>query len=288
MSRQPKGDLIIIGGHEDKEGEQVILKEVAKRVTRRGRSNGHSHNGAGHGSLVITTVASRFPQALAEEYKRVFRNLGVTNIDVVEIETRAEAHHDANVEKIRKASVVFFTGGDQLRISSQIGDSPTYQCLLDLYQDGGTIVGTSAGAAVMSETMIIQGSGDETNEIYTLGMAPGLGLVENIVIDSHFAERGRMGRLLGAVAENPKNLGICIDEDTAIIVEQGKRFKVIGSGGVYVVDGSTVSYSSLSDARPEGVLSIYGVTVHVLGTDDRFDIVERQPIISPSAQKQIA
>ncbi len=181
--------------------------------------------------------------------------------------------------KVRDASVVYFTGGDQLRITSQVGDSPVFRCLLDIYRRGATIAGTSAGAAAMSETMLISGPSDHSPEISALGMAPGLGFISSVVVDSHFAERGRFGRLLGAVAQNPRNIGLGIDEDTAIVVEQDERFRVLGSGGVYLVDGSGVSYSSLSERRPEGILSIFDVRVHVLGDGDAYDLKRRRPVI---------
>lgn len=176
------------------------------------------------------------------------------------------------------ARVVFFTGGDQLRISSQIGDSDMFKCLRELYFDGGTIVGTSAGAAAMPETMLIGGASDASNRVSTLSMAPGLAFAHDMVIDSHFAERGRMGRLLGAVVQNPRNLGIGIDEDTAIVLERGDGFWVEGSGAVYVVDGSGISYSSLAERQPEGVVRMDDVSLHVLGAGDRFDLKERRPL----------
>jgi len=137
----------------------------------------------------------------------------------------------------------------------------------------------------MSEAMLISGPSDQSQEISALGMAPGLGLTHEIVIDSHFAERGRIGRLLGAVAQNPKNLGIGIDEDTAIIVEREERFRVRGSGAVYVVDGTEVDYSSLSEKNPEGILSVFGVRLHVLGDGDTYDLRNRQPIIPDEVQQ---
>src|ERR687886_2766601 len=112
-----------------------------------------------------------------------------------------------------------------------LGGSPAFHCLQDLYARGGTIAGTSAGAAAMSSTMLFGRAGDKSHQLFSLEMAPGLGLLSDVVIDSHFAERGRLGRLLGAVAQNPRNLGIGIDEDTAIVVEEGVRFRVLGSGG---------------------------------------------------------
>jgi cyanophycinase len=116
-------------------------------------------------------------------------------------------------------------------------------------------------------------------------MAPGLGFIRNVSIDSHFAQRGRMGHLLGVVAQNPRNLGLGIDEDTAIVVKGSDTFRVIGSGAVYAVDGSTVSYSSLSEKQPEGILSIYDVRLHVLGADDTFDLNKRLPQHAPEQER---
>jgi cyanophycinase len=216
----------------------------------------------------------------------VFKELGVQHIEVLDVRSRNEARRPEAVEKIRKASVVFFTGGDQLRITSQLGDSPVFQCLQERFEDGLTVAGTSAGAAAMPDTMLISGAGDESNEISALGMAPGLGLIHGVVIDSHFAERGRFGRLLGAVAQNPMNLGIGIDEDTAIVLQRD-QFRVLGSGAVYVMDGTRISYSSLSESHPKGILSIYDVKLHVLARNDHFDLAHKHPIIAEEARADL-
>jgi cyanophycinase len=266
MSNKPKGRLIIIGGHEEKEGKQTILKAVAQRAR------------SGRGCLAIVTVATNQPEEIGREYRKLFTDLGVKQIEIVDIRTRDEAADDTHIQKIAGASVIFFTGGDQLRITSQIGDSPLFRCMNDLYQKGATIAGTSAGAAAMPETMLIAGASDESHRISALEMAPGLAFLSGVVIDSHFAERGRMGRLLGAVAQNPRNIGLGIDEDTAIIVTAQERFEVIGSGAVYVVDGMDISYSSLSQQHPEGIVSIYDIKLHVLGQDDYYDLQARRPI----------
>jgi cyanophycinase len=270
VTAQPKGKLIIIGGHEDKQDEEQILKEVAKA--------------ARHGKLVLVTVATQEPKTVAKDYAKAFQKLGIDDMAVLDIRIREDAYDEQTVEILSQAKVVFFTGGDQLRITSQIGDSPVFRCMQALYHQGTVIVGTSAGAAAMPATMLISGAGDESSRMSALGMAPGLGFLDNAVIDSHFAERGRMGRLLGAVAQNPKNLGIGIDEDTAIIVEQQQKLRVIGSGAVYILDGSTISYSSLSEAHPEGIISLYDVRLHVLGDGDQFDLIERQPVIPDQAE----
>ena len=271
MPAHPKGTLIIIGGHEDKDGDAIILEEVAKRI-----KNGNR--------LVLITVASQQPEELAAEYRTVFRRLGVTKVDMLDIRSRADAADEQHDKLLDGAPVVFFTGGDQLRITSQIGDTPVFRRLHRLYEEGGTIVGTSAGAAAMPETMLVSGAGDESYSISALEMAPGLGFLRGVVVDSHFAERGRIGRLLGAVTQNPSNIGLGIDENTAIVVERGKHFRVLGSGAVYVADGCHISYSSLSEKHPEGIVSIHDVTLHVLGKGDKYDLVERRPVVPRSTK----
>jgi cyanophycinase len=270
--RRKKGPLIIIGGHEEKDPDRecTILEEVVKAVRR--------------GMLVIVTAATNLPRELAEEYTGVFKRMGVKKIGVLDIRTREEAYDRDTVRKLDHASVLFFTGGDQLRITSQVGDTPVYERMLEIHQNGGAIAGTSAGAAAMPETMVFAGRNDESQQISTLGMAPGLGLLKGIVVDSHFAERGRFGRLLGTVAQNPKNLGIGIDENTAIVVENETSFRVIGAGAVYVMDGTHITYSNLSEKRPEGVLTIYNTILHVLGEGDRFDLSHKQPIPPKDSQ----
>src|SRR5690606_15641568 len=158
------------------------------------------------------------------------------------------------------ATGVFFTGGDQLKITSQIGDTPVYKRIREIYEEGGLIAGTSAGASVVCETMIVRGNGDESHRVRSaLMLACGLALIRDVIIDQHFAERGRMGRLVGAIAENPRNLGIGLDEDTAIVVENNRSFYVLGTGAVYVIDGTGVSYSNIAEAKAEHTLSIYDI-----------------------------
>ena len=266
MTGKIKGSLIIIGGAEDKGPKSKILEEVASRARK------------GKGPLVVITVATNLPQEVGDEYVESFNRLGVRHVEVVDIRTREDAYDERNVSTLVKASVVFFTGGDQLRITSQVGDSPMYRCMEQMYRQGVTIAGTSAGAAAMSETMLISGPNDESFEVFTLGMAPGLGFIRNAVVDTHFAERGRIGRLLGAVSQNPRNLGIGIDEDTAIIVEAETGFRVVGSGAVYAVDGASLTYTSLSEENREGTLCMFNIKLHVLAEGCSFNLLERQPV----------
>ena len=258
------GTLIIIGGHEerDPDGKREILREVARRV-----------NG---GKLVLATVASHQPEGYFADYEKAFGDLGLGELVELYLNDRCEAESDSKLSVLDEAAGVFFSGGDQLRITSQVGDTPVEQKVRKLFQRGGVIAGTSAGASAMSETMLVKGTSAETHRIGDLHMAPGLGLIRNVIIDQHFAERGRFGRLLGAVAHNPRVLGLGVDEDTAAVVE-GDRFRVIGSGAVYAFDGQHMTHSNVAEASADRVLSMHNVKVHVLGTGDEFDLRERRP-----------
>jgi cyanophycinase len=262
---QPTRTLITIGGHEDKKGEKVVLREVARRV--------------GKGKLVVTTVASHKPEGYFEDYEPVFRELGVEEVVLLEIHERKDASEAKNLDILDGASGVFFTGGDQLKITSQIGDTPVFRRIQEIYQQGGVIAGTSAGASVVCETMLVSGSSDESHKVGdTLRMAPGLGLIQQVIIDQHFAERGRMGRLLGAVSQNPRILGIGIDEGTALVIENETKVRVLGEGAVYVVDATGVTHSNIAEKGVSGeALSIYDIKLHVLSHDDQFDIPTRRP-----------
>lgn len=261
-----QGPLIIIGGHEDKDGDRVILRAVAERLKG--------------GRLVVATIASLAPEGYFETYQKAFAALGVTDLVELYVENRAEAHDDGKLALLDGAAGVFFSGGDQLRISSQIGDTPIEARIRQIWHEGGVLAGTSAGASVMSDTMMVRGPSAETHRIGDLQLAPGLGLVRDVIIDQHFAERGRIGRLLGAVAQSPRVLGVGIDEDTAIIV-QGDTFRVIGSGAVYVVDAEGVTASNIAEGRPDNTLSMFDVRLHVLASGDGLDLLTRRPLDQP-------
>ena len=258
------GTLIIIGGHEDRDpkGERLILREVARRIR--------------NGKLILATIASHQPEGYFEEYRAAFADLGIEELVELYIEDRCEAGDREKLEVLEGAAGLFFSGGDQLRITSQIGDTGIEARVRSLYQRGGVVAGTSAGASVMSDTMLVRGTSQESYRIGDLHMAPGLGLIRNVIIDQHFAERGRFGRLLGAVAHNPRVLGIGIDEDTAAVVE-GDVLQVVGKGAVYVVDGTDVTHSNVAEAEPEATLSMHNVTVHVLSHGDVYDLATRTP-----------
>ena len=273
-TKKKEGTLIIIGGAEKKDPERKILKEVARQA-----------NG---GKLVVVTVATEDPEEVWKEYRKIFREIGVTKIDHLDVRIREEAASGDRVKILNGAKVVFFTGGDQLKITSQLGDSAVYQTVEKIYQEGGTVAGTSAGASVMSETMLVTGDAEQSHQIgKLLAMAPGLGLIQDVVVDQHFAERGRLGRLLGAIAQNPRYMGMGIDENTAVVV-RGQAMEVIGAGAVYVLDGSGSTYSNLAekDQDQDKTMSVFDIKLHVLSEGNVFDLAERRPEIPPKPEEE--
>lgn len=262
---------MIIGGHEDRAPESDIMQAIRDRAKK--------------GSIVIMTAGTQLPKEVIQEYTDAFQEAGIAQVNVIDIRTREDGFKAENVKVAEQAAGIFFTGGDQLRITSQLGDSDVYKTIARRYTEGMTIMGTSAGAAMMAEGMIINGAGDESGESNSIGMAPGMNLLPGTVIDSHFAERGRMGRLLTAIAQNPALIGLGIDENTAAMVKSGSELCVIGSGAVYIVDGSRISYSSLSEKDAEGVVSIHDMTLHVLGRDAVYDLTNRRPVVTEQEQE---
>jgi cyanophycinase len=265
MNADTKGNLIIIGGAEDKEGKCEILNKVVEM------------SGKEESRIVVMTTATEHPKEVGSQYRKIFKRLGVKDIDVVNINSRFDAQSEEYAGAISDASCIFFTGGDQLRITSLLGGTPAYESLHNAYNRGALLVGTSAGASAMSSNMIVEGTDDDAPKYCTLKMAPGLGLLHEVIIDQHFAQRGRIGRLLVAVAQNPHMLGVGIDEDTAIVVD-GDTFRVIGSQTVTVVDGMYIGQTNVSELMPQEPLALTDIKLHILPREYGFDLSARKPI----------
>jgi cyanophycinase len=266
------GTLIIIGGHEDKKRDRLILRALAARA--RG------------GALVVVTAASNLPDELWGDYEPIFRDLGVDDVRHLHVDTRQDAHDPERLRLLDGAAVVFFTGGNQLKLTSQLGGTPVYNRVRELFEQGGCVAGTSAGASVVSETMLVTGDSAASPRVAdAVRMAPGFGFLPGVIVDQHFAERGRIGRLVGAVAQNPRIVGIGIDEDTAVVCE-GPTLTVLGSGGVYVVDGREMSHNNLVDEASDRTLSVFDLRLHLLNTGDTFDLAERRPACAPAREAE--
>ena len=251
------GPAFAIGGHEDREGERLILRAVAAALP--------------HPVLVVATVASRrFPQDLFETYREAFAPMGV------DVRHLGADHDTGDTAVLDGAGGVFFTGGDQLRIVDVIGGTPLGDAIVRLWHGGAVVAGTSAGASVLGATMIGRGRGEESPTDDSVELEQGLGIVPSLVIDQHFAERGRIGRLVAAVAAAPQSLGVGIDENTAIDV-RGDVFEVLGVGGVTVVDGAELR--AVGEGEGGRVLSVTDVRAHLLAAGDRFDLAARHAVI---------
>lgn len=264
MGNKAKGNLVIIGGAEDKTGECRILKHLTVLA------------GGSNARISIVTTASEESNEAGALYMDVFRRLGAGDVKIMNINTRDKANEDTIAELATEPTCIFFTGGDQLRITSILGGTKAYFALHEACRRGIFIAGTSAGASAMSGAMVIDGSGNDPARKCTLKMAPGLGLLEEVLIDQHFHQRGRIGRLLCGVAENPFILGIGVDEDTAVRVYQDEHFEVLGSNSVMIVDGWKIKSSNVSELKPDENLAIANVTIHVLPAGYGFDMHRRE------------
>jgi cyanophycinase len=266
---RPKGRLLIIGGHEDKKHEKIILRRFVQLV--------------GRGKIVVATIATSEPRQSWNEYERVFRGLGAAHVHHLAVEERAEADALPPMKVLEDAAGVFFTGGDQLKITSVIGDTPVFSRIHEILLEGGVIAGTSAGASVMTETMLVGGGAEHSHRIEdNLRLAPGLGFAKDMVVDQHFAERGRINRLLAVIAQNPRIIAIGIDENTAVELRPNRAFRVIGEGGVTVLDGRGITYTNVAEATDNGTLTLFGVKLHLLSQGDRFDVNVREPDAHPA------
>jgi cyanophycinase len=263
LEEKAKGCLLIIGGAEDKTEGSVILKQTLSLLKDAD-------------ILTVLTTATEKPEEVGQNYLSVFKKLGIKNVQILNISTRDEANSDTFSEKIKKSKCIFITGGDQLRLTSILGGTVSGSELKNLYNNGGCIMGTSAGASVMSSTMIVKGNDNEPAKKCTLKMAPGLGLISGVIIDQHFDQRGRFGRLMCGVAENPEVIGIGIDEDTCVKLFADMHFEVIGTNAVTIIDGSTIKSSNVSELKQNEILAIMGVTVNILPQGYGFDLISRK------------
>lgn len=258
-----RGLLIAIGGAEDKVGGRQILTQLVERA-------------GGKGAVIaVFPVASRVQAAMEATYRGIFEAMGV-EVRSVHIRSRADACDAANVALLRGASAAFFTGGAQGRVVSLIGGTPMAQQIRRAHRDGMMVAGTSAGASVLCQHMIAQGRSGYAPKRQSVTMAPGLGLTKRLVIDQHFAQRHRIGRLFAAVALNPFLIGVGIDEDTAVVAT-GSRLEVIGKGTVTIIDGSRLRHTDIHETPASRPATVLGLEVHVLTAGCAFDVDAREP-----------
>ena len=265
------GHLLVIGGAEDKYNERRILKKFLELA------------GGERAEVLIVPVASDFPEFAADVYTQAFRNLGVANPRVLRATSRQDIVH-ADVDKMLDGVTgVFMTGGDQMRLVSLLGGTKLAEGIRRLVRDTNVVLaGTSAGAAAMSTSMIVRGEPSSHPHKNAVKLSPGLGFLKNIIIDQHFTERGRISRLITAVSFNPYNLGIGIDENTAIILNSEGIMEVYGQGSVTIVDGSQITYNEIAEVGDNQEFSVCGVQLHVLRDGLIYDFMNRHPLQIPN------
>jgi len=267
------GHLLVIGGAEDKYNERRILRKFLELTGKDG----------GETQVLIVPVASDFPEFAADVYVQAFRRLGIAQPRVLRATSRQDVFDaDANA-LFDGADGVFITGGDQMRLVSLLGGTKFAQKLRDKVAETNVVLaGTSAGAAGMSTSMIVRGDATPHPHKNSVRLSPGLGFLKNIIIDQHFTERGRISRLITAVSYNPYNLGIGIDENTAIILDNEGVLEVFGAGSVTIVDGSQITYNEIAEVDDYESFSVCGVQLHILGNGLIYDYFGRTPLQPPN------
>lgn len=266
-----RGYIIPIGGAEEKFHNPEILDRFVEVCG--GRS----------ARIAIIPTASELENT-GRNYEKLFRKLGIKHARVLPICTREDCHSQKFLDYIEGAQGVFMTGGNQLRLSTTLGGTPVAQMIRRRNAAGMHVAGTSAGAAFMPEHMIAGGDEGSTPSPDMVTMAPGLGLTNSFIIDQHFRQRDRLGRLLTALAYNPFAVGIGLDEDTAAFIKPGDCLEVIGSGGLTIIDPTNLSYSSMDRAQRGEPVSLIDVKLHILIAGGRFEIATREAIAEPEEQ----
>jgi cyanophycinase len=261
---QRRGWIIPIGGAENKENDRRILERFV-RVS-----------GGDSADIVVIPTASRAHET-GPRYQQVFSDIGAARVTVMDFDTRRDCQERGRLKRLEAASGIFFTGGNQLRLTTLLGGTPVARLIRQRNARGVTVGGTSAGASILSEHMIASGDEGSAMVAGSVRLAPGLGLTNRFIIDQHFRQRDRFGRLLTALAYNPFAVGVGLDEDTAAFISPDELIEVEGTGGVTVVDPSEVNFSSI-DAVEEGQpVCMLGLKVHVLVAGATFNLNTRTP-----------
>ena len=263
------GTVIIIGGAEDKVRDRVILSRF---VTLAGGTDA---------TIVVISTASSLGALAGERYKAVFGELGVKHVRPLHAVTRPQANDETSAITVRDATGIFLTGGNQLRLASTIGGTLLADAILERFRHGAVVAGTSAGASAMSSHMIAFGASGATPKHRMAQIAAGLGLLPGVIVDQHFQQRNRLGRLLSLIAQNPSLLGLGVDEDTAGVVGPDHVLEVIGRGSITVVDGAG-SETDAWEIKGHRPLMISGVVLHSLPSGYRFDLRRRHRVATPS------
>ena len=259
---QQRGWIIPIGGAEEKDNSPAILKRFVELA------------GGSDADIVVIPTASQMRDT-GPRYERLFGELGAERVASIDFDTRRDAEEPGRLARLEQASGVFFTGGNQLRLTTLIGGTPVAKAIRMANARGVPVAGTSAGAAFISEHMIAFGDEGSTPIAGSVRLAPGLGLTNRFIIDQHFRQRDRLGRLLTALAYNPFAVGIGLDEDTAAFIAPDNTVHVEGSGGITVVDAAEVEFSSMAEIEEGQPVCLLGVKLHLLTRGATFNLHTR-------------
>ncbi len=266
-SRVPEGEqrgfIVPIGGAENKLGDEAILKRFVKICGRR------------DARIAVLPTASEL-RSTGKRYEELFRDLRASKVWVLPFESRKQCEDPEELAVLEKANGVFLTGGSQLRLGTTLGGTPVAKALRLMNARGVHVAGTSAGAAFLSEHMIAFGDEGSTPRAGMVSLAPGLGLTNRVIVDQHFRQRDRLGRLLTALAYNPFAHGVGLDEDTAVFIGSDDTMEVVGSGAVTIVDPAGMEYSSMDEAKQGEPVSLIGVKLHILLNGARYDLHARK------------
>jgi cyanophycinase len=258
-----RGWIVPIGGGEDKEQNPIILERFVQLC------------GGRDARLVVIPTASK-AEDTGDRYQAIFRDLGAADVEVMDFDTRRDGEEPGRIREIVEADGVFLTGGNQMRLATMLGGTGIAKAIREHNANGGHVAGTSAGASFLSEHMIAFGSDNRTPHAGSVTLAPGLGLTNRVVIDQHFTQRGRLGRLITALAFNPFLIGLGLDEDTAAFIGPDQTVEVEGSGTLTIVDAAKLKFSSMDRAAAEDSVSMLGLTLHVLIRGATFNLHTRE------------
>ncbi|MFN8011542.1 MAG: cyanophycinase [Holophagaceae bacterium] len=275
-SRVPEGEergfIIPIGGAEEKEHDPRILRRFVDLC------------GGPSADIVVIPTASRLKDT-GSRYERIFTELGAGRVTALDFDTRRDCFEKGRLARMEEASGIFFTGGNQLRLTSILGGTPVAKLVRIQNARGVHTAGTSAGASFLSEHMIAFGEEGSQPVLGCVSLAPGLGLTNRFIIDQHFRQRDRLGRLLSALAFNPFSVGLGLDEDTAAFIGPDNLLTVEGKGGITVVDASGIEYSGIDDTDPGQPICMLGMKVHILTRGASFDLHTREAFPGPDARE---
>ncbi|RIW29006.1 cyanophycinase [Bacillus salacetis] len=268
----PVGELLIIGGNEEKYKGLSILGTFAELVKRK------------TGKVGILPAASRIQEEVGGNYSDIFADLGIEDSVVISITDRKDAHLPELRDALEGMSALFITGGDQSLLAERVEGTPFHQSLLRKWEDGMILAGTSAGASIMGKEMIVSSKIKLHDDTLKVFMGRGFGILEDLIIDQHFSQRGRFGRLIGAMAEMPDKIGIGIDENTAILL-RGDEFIVLGEHQVFVIDGQDGKVFKPEVPEESSELTATDFKLHTLKAGFRFSLETKSVIHSSEERK---